>query len=248
MPALNPIGIPFIELLSTDSTNNYAMGLVRAAMAQHGAVVFAREQTSGRGQLNKQWTSQKDQNIAMSILVEPKSLNTSNVFLLSKTVAVAVRQFFEKHAEDEIKIKWPNDIYWCDRKAAGILIENLWQGSEWKFAVAGIGININQTEFGVLGSKAVSLKQIAGKNFEPIILAKELCTYLEDKYQSAINKPSLIIEEYRSYLYKLNEKVKLKKGSRVFEATIKDVTLNGQLVVQHGTEEKFDVGEVEWMV
>ncbi|MBO9681454.1 MAG: biotin--[acetyl-CoA-carboxylase] ligase [Flavisolibacter sp.] len=224
------------------------MGLARAGMAQHGTVVFSHEQTKGKGQRSKAWVSQKDMNIAMSLLVDPKKLNVSELFLLSMMVAVGVRQFFLSYIEEGIKIKWPNDIYWRDRKAAGILIENVWQGSEWKFAVVGIGININQTDFGMLNPKAVSLKGITGKHFDPVLLAKELCKILDEKYQLLTSDPSQIIQQYKIHLYKLNEPVKLKKGNRVFEATFTDVTPNGQMVVRHAIEERFDVGEVEWLI
>jgi BirA family biotin operon repressor/biotin-[acetyl-CoA-carboxylase] ligase len=248
LSALNPIGQPFIELLSVESTNNYAMGLARAGMAHHGTVVFTHEQTKGRGQRTKEWLSQKDQNIAMSVLIEPESLRISGLFLLSMMVAVSVHEFFVDHANEDIKIKWPNDIYWRDRKAAGILIENVWQGAEWKFAVAGVGINVNQTDFGELRTKAISLKGITGKHFEPVTLAKALCKVLDEKYRLLITDPSKIIEQYKSHLYKLNMPVKLKKDSRVFEAAFKDVTVAGQMIVQHTIEEKFDVGEVQWIM
>jgi BirA family transcriptional regulator, biotin operon repressor / biotin---[acetyl-CoA-carboxylase] ligase len=244
----NLIGQPFIELLTVESTNNYAMGLARAGMAQHGFVVFTHEQTKGRGQRTKEWISKKGQNIAMSVIIEPESLQNSELFLLSMMTAVGLHEFFRNYVAEEIKIKWPNDIYWRDRKAAGILIENAWQGNEWKFAVVGIGINANQTNFEELGLKAVSLKQITGKNFEPIVLAKELCKILEEKFQLLTLNPSSIIEQYKSHLYKLNEKVKLKKDNRVFEAEFEDVSNTGQMVVQHALQEKFDVGEVEWII
>lgn len=248
MSSPNLIGQPFIELLTVESTNNYAMGLARAGMAQHGAVVFTQEQTKGKGQRTKEWLSQKDQNIAISAIIQPKNIAVSEVFFLSMMVAVAVVDFFKTHVDGEITIKWPNDIYWRDRKAAGILIENVWQGSDWKFAVVGIGINVNQTEFGELGSKAVSLKQITGLNFQTVNLAKELCLILEERYRLMLSQPSIIVREYKKHLYKLNSKVVLKKDNRVFEAEFKDVNNSGQMVVQHGVEEKFDVGEVEWLI
>jgi BirA family transcriptional regulator, biotin operon repressor / biotin---[acetyl-CoA-carboxylase] ligase len=244
----NLIGQPFIELLTVESTNNYAMGMARAAMAQHGTVVFSHEQTKGKGQRTKKWISQKGQNIAMSIVIEPGYLQGSELFFLSMMAAVSLFELFRNYVGKELKIKWPNDIYWRDRKAAGILIENVWQGSEWKFAVVGIGINVNQTDFGELGVKAVSLKQITGKHFELVSLAKELCKILEEKYQLLTSDPSLIIGQYKAHLYKLNQKVKLKKDSRVFEAEFRDVNASGQMVVQHALEEKFNVGEVEWLL
>ena len=248
MSALNPIGKPFIELLSVESTNNYAMGLARAAMAHHGAAVFTHEQFKGKGQRNKEWTSQKGKNVALSVLIEPNHLQPFGLFLLSMMAAISVRNFFSNYIEEDIKIKWPNDIYWRDRKAAGILIENVWQGSEWKFAVVGIGINVNQTDFGELNNKAVSLKQVTGRDFKPVVLANELCKILEAKCQLLSSDPLRIIDEYKSQLYKLNEQVRLKKENRVFEAVFKDVNTNGQMIVQHSVEEKFDVGEVEWIL
>jgi BirA family biotin operon repressor/biotin-[acetyl-CoA-carboxylase] ligase len=248
LPSLNPIGKPFIELLSVESTNNYAMGLARAGMAQHGTTVFTHDQTRGRGQRTKEWLSQKDQNIAMSVIIEARRFDPSHLFILSMAVAVAVREFLSEHIKEEIKIKWPNDIYWRDRKAAGILIENLWQGSEWRFAILGIGINVNQTDFGELGVKAVSLKQITGEGFNPVTLAKQLCEVLDGKYNLMVLDPLLIVDQYKLNLYKLNEQIRLKKDNRVFEGRFKDVTIKGQMVVEHAIEEKFDVGEVEWII
>ena len=147
MSSLNPIGTPFIELHTVDSTNNYAMGLVHAGMAQHGTAVFAHEQTKGRGQRNKAWVSEPGANIALSVIFQPPAFSTSQLFMISKLVATAVLNFFNSYATTDTSIKWPNDIYWRDRKAGGILIENMVNGSTWNWAVVGIGININQVNF-----------------------------------------------------------------------------------------------------
>ncbi len=248
MSALNPIGKPFIELLSVESTNNYAMGLARAGMAQHGTAVFTHDQLKGKGQRERGWASEKGKNIALSLIVEPKELLISEAFVLSMMAAISVREFVEQYANKQVKIKWPNDIYCCDRKAAGILIENIWQGEERKFSIIGIGININQTEFGELKDKAVSLKMINNQEFLPVELAKQLCKILEERYQLLLQSPSSITKEYKSQLYKINQLIRLKKDNRIFEATVKDVSVNGELVVTHAVEEKFNVGEVEWMV
>jgi BirA family transcriptional regulator, biotin operon repressor / biotin---[acetyl-CoA-carboxylase] ligase len=247
LPSLNPIGIPFIELLTIDSTNNYAMGLVREGMAQHGTAVFAHEQTSGKGQRNKEWKSEKNKNLALSLVLDPKPFVSSSMFLLSMAIAISVQHFLEELIKDDITIKWPNDLYWRDRKAGGILIENLWQGNEWRFAIAGIGININQLDFGDLNNKAVSVKQILNNELEPLDLAHKLCKRMQQDLSILQNDHPLIISTYKSRLYKLNESVKLKKDNRLFHATIKDVTIDGRLVVQHAIEEKFSIGDLEWV-
>ncbi|MFL5771999.1 MAG: biotin--[acetyl-CoA-carboxylase] ligase [Flavisolibacter sp.] len=246
MSSSNPLGAPFLELPTVDSTNNYAMGMVRAGMAHHGMAVFTMEQTSGKGQRDKSWISEPGQNIALTLVIEPQT-HFHALFLLSMAIAEGTVRFFRKYVEDDVSIKWPNDLYWRDRKAGGILIENVWQGGIWKFAVVGIGININQTRFDLL-TPAVSMKQITGKDHNPSALAKELCVFLDHSYHEAVENPDELKKAYRNDIYQLNEKVKLKKGSRIFEARILNVTDDGKLLVYHGTEEKFDVGEVEWVM
>jgi len=260
----NPIGKPFIELQSIDSTNKYAMGLVHGDLltdghgeAQHGMAVFAHEQTAGKGQRGKNWVSQKELNIALSILLKPYPLSVPDQFKLSVCIAVSAWELFSKYGGEETKIKWPNDIYWRDRKAGGILIENVIQSSQsavgsrwqsgWQWSVAGIGININQTDFDPDLPNPVSLKQITAKNYEPIELAKELCSIIEVNYQSLIAGNFMILfNKYQTHLYRKDEKVKLKKGTRVFETTIKGVSETGQLITQHSIEERFEFGELEW--
>jgi len=241
------IGNPFIELQQVESTNNYATGMVHEGMAQHGMVVFAHYQSKGKGQHNKTWLGEAGKNIAMSIVLQPPALALSQSFLISMATALGVQRFFSNYAGSETKVKWPNDLYWRDRKAGGILIENIVLGSEWKAAVIGIGINVNQTGFEGVDQKAVSLKQITGKEHNPVELAKELCKHLSEAYTVLQMLPQQIMEDYRNHLYKLNETVRLKKGSRVFDATVKNVTSLGELIVQHATEERFMVGEVEWV-
>ena len=257
----NPIGKPFIELQSIDSTNKYAMALVHADILpdgqgepQHGMAIFAHEQTTGKGQRGKNWVSERGSNIALSILLNPYPLSIPDQFKLSVCIAVSAGDLFLKYAGDETKVKWPNDLYWRDRKAGGILIENVIQSSQssvgvWQWALAGIGININQSVFDPDLPNPVSLKQITGKNYEPLELAKELCSIIEKKYQLLIaGNFKKLFDKYQKHLYKKDEKVKLKKDNRVFETTIKGVSETGQLITQHSIEERFEFGEVEWVL
>jgi BirA family transcriptional regulator, biotin operon repressor / biotin---[acetyl-CoA-carboxylase] ligase len=252
-PSYRPLGLPFTELQTIDSTNNYALTQIHAGLAQHGQAIFAHEQTAARGQRGKKWTSSRQENIALSIIIKPVSLAVLQQFQLSAVIAVAVLDFFRKYAGNNVRIKWPNDLYWKDRKAGGILIENILRiqngGNEWQWAVAGIGININQSQFSSDLSNAVSLKQITGKDFDPVVLAKELCATISNYYHELIGKGfENILSHYNSNLYKKDKKVKLKKGNRAFEAVIKGISPGGKLIVQHGIEEQFDFGEIEWVI
>jgi BirA family biotin operon repressor/biotin-[acetyl-CoA-carboxylase] ligase len=261
-PPFHPsIGTPFIELQTVDSTNYYALEQIHAGLAQHGMTIFTHEQTAGKGQRGKKWTSSIGVNIALSIIIEPAPLAVAQQFQLSACTAVAVHDFFRKYTGTDAKIKWPNDLYWKDRKAGGILIESVVRGHEsgvgsresgvntWQWAVIGIGININQTSFPSELPNPVSLKQITGKNFDPVELAKELCRSFNDHFGKLVTGGfEDIYTHYLSHLYKINEKVKLKKDSRVFETMIKSVSPSGRLVVQHSMEEEFDFGKVEWVI
>jgi BirA family transcriptional regulator, biotin operon repressor / biotin---[acetyl-CoA-carboxylase] ligase len=274
-PAHNPIGMPIIELQSVDSTNNYARSLLYEGLAQHGTAIFAHEQLAGKGQRGKVWVSEKDANIILSVVVNPEPLQLLQQFQLSACMALAISEFLIKYAGKDTKIKWPNDLYWQDRKAGGILIESgvgsqewptdnrQWAmgnkqpaisnqqpaTSNWQWAIVGIGININQTHFPPGLANPVSLRQITGKNFDPLVLAKELCVILDNYFQQLVTKGfDAIYSQYLGHLYKKKEPVRWKKGSRVFEATLKTILPTGKLVVQHSIEEEFDFGEVEWVI
>lgn len=254
-----PPELPFIELKSVDSTNNYARQQINAARlpGRQGEVVsgtafFAHEQVAGKGQQGKQWASQKGMNIALSILIKPEGLPLEKQFSLSACVAVVLRNFFAQYAGDETRIKWPNDLYWQDRKAGGVLIESVIRSSEpnpWSWAIIGIGININQVRFSAELHNPVSLKQITGKTFEPVELAKQLHQKVVGGIQQlAENGKEDFIAAYNKNLYKKGEQVKLRKENRIMEVLIKGVNNKGKLVIQQGIEEEIDFGTVKWII
>jgi BirA family biotin operon repressor/biotin-[acetyl-CoA-carboxylase] ligase len=240
-----------LNILDTvDSTNNYAMQKVYAGMAKHGEAYFSAFQNQGKGQRGKDWLTEQGKNIALSVIVSPFALHNMEQFYLSAAVALGCHDFFSVYAGDETSIKWPNDIYWRDRKAAGILIENSFNGTEWKWSVIGIGVNINQTVFGETLHNPVSLQQISGKTFDLLLLAKELlhCVMCRiDELLNGGNKAHMIVE-YNRFLYKKNQPARLKKGAMVFDTTIKEVDSNGRLVTEDSFERRFEFGEVSWVL
>ena len=243
-------GSSFVILKQVDSTNNYAMAKVHEGMAKHGDTYFTTMQTAGKGQRGRVWETADGVNIALSLILDVQLLNASQQFQLLVSVALGCYDFFERYAGQETSIKWPNDIYWRDRKAVGVLIENSFQGSDWKFAVVGIGVNINQTHFDNSLKNPVSLKQITGKTYDLTELAKELQMHVLNRFSAIQKDPfSKSLAEYNGHLYGLNKKMHLKKGSIHFDATIQGVTTFGQLVTMDSKQERqFNFGEVEWVV
>ncbi|SFP56752.1 biotin--[acetyl-CoA-carboxylase] ligase [Parafilimonas terrae] len=245
----NVIGKRFIELLSVDSTNNYAMQQVQNSNADHGDAFFAFEQTAGRGQFNRQWLSAKGENIMLSVVLNTRELALNKQFLLNMACALSILDLFNKYTTEKIKIKWPNDIYCRDRKAAGILVENMIRGKNWQFAIAGFGININQTEFPAAAKRPVSLKQVTGETYNTVELAKEFCVMLNERMRWLYaGHDHEILNDYNRHLYSLNETENFKYGSVVFPAIIKGVNESGNIVLDSGIEKPYRSGEIEWLV
>lgn len=239
----------FNILDSTDSTNNYAMARIHEGMASHGMAWFAHEQTAGKGQRGKKWHSSQGDSILLSLALKPTTAFIQNPFLLSALIATTCTEFLYKITGEEFYIKWPNDLYWRDRKTGGILIDNKYSGDTWNWAVVGIGINVNQTMFEQDLSRAISLKQVSEKdNFEPVTLARELHEFLLERLASFDRQePGQLLERYNLELYKKDQEVKLKKDNAVFSTRVLAVNNFGQLVTEDTMQRTFDFGQVEWI-
>ena len=238
----------FIILEKVDSTNNYAMAKVHEKLINTGDAIFAMEQTSGKGRRGKTWESKTGENIILSIAVEMQWLPVQQQFKLSMGVALACCDFFSKYYKKEIKIKWPNDIFINDRKAGGVLIENILKGNLWQWAIIGIGLNINQVVFSEPELKATSLQQLTGKNYEVIQLARELHTIVLEKLNVLkMGKEKEMLKRYNANLFARGKKVSLKKGSIVFETKIAGVSESGELLTKDAIERSFTFDEVEWV-
>lgn len=244
------IGSPFTILDEVDSSNNYAIGQAIQGLAQHGAAFMAKNQTAGKGQRGKLWNSEAGKNIALSVLLDTSEIHLNVQFALSMAVALSVFDFYSKYALDETTIKWPNDIYWRDRKAVGILIENKIYGQKWQWAVAGVGINVNQTIFDEsLLKKAVSLKQITGKEFDCIALAKDLCIFLEKRFQQFKEKKyNELLLAYNRHLFRKDAFARLRYKDVIYDCRIQEVDEYGRLWVEGAPKSFFVFGEVEWII
>ena len=183
------LGVPLIELSTIDSTNIYAMAQIKEGLAESGSCFRADYQTHGKGQHGRIWESSKGQNILCSYILELGKLDDLKKWTptdqigFSAAIALGIRAFFEAHTNGDTKIKRPNDIYWRDRKAGGILIENLLKGTAWTWTVIGIGININQTVFSPEAPNPVSLKQITGLDWDILSLQEALSKALTKSIQ-----------------------------------------------------------------
>ena len=143
------------RLDETDSTNAYIRRMLSAP--QQGEtdpvadqsrywVVTTEFQSSGRGQGTNTWESERGKNLLFSVLCHPVWIPITGQFILSEAIALAIRDALAVY-DSHFTIKWPNDIYWNDKKICGILIENTLGGGHIKDCILGVGLNVNQNAF-----------------------------------------------------------------------------------------------------
>ena len=233
---------------SADSTNNYAMALIQKGIAIDGSAVFVMEQTNGRGRRGRQWKSKKGDNIILSISLQMQWLPILQQFQLSVTVALGCFDLLSKYAPGKAYVKWPNDLFLNDTKAGGILIENTIKGTLWQWAVIGIGLNINQTDFEATNLNATSLGMVTEKAFPVLQLVEELYEFILKRVEDLKSGYFLrMLETYNQYLFARNKEVMLRQNGNIFETKIMGVTDAGQLITRDEIERKFNFDEVEFI-
>jgi BirA family biotin operon repressor/biotin-[acetyl-CoA-carboxylase] ligase len=236
-----------LSLETVDSTNNYAMRLIQKGQATSGNAVFSMEQTLGKGRRGKDWIGKKGENIALTVTLEMQWLSVFHQFQLSAAAALAAHDFVSKYISTLTFIKWPNDIFISDSKAGGVLIENVLKGTLWQWAVIGIGINVNQTDFEAYNFSATSLKKMTGKDYSIIKLAGELYQLILKRIDELkAGNFRRMLDEYNEKLYAKGKLVKLKQANIVFETKITGVSADGQLITQNALERRFNFDEVEF--
>ncbi len=134
------------SLKEIGSTNTYLQESDKDRLLPEGTIVYCDIQRSGRGQRGNSWESEPFKNLTFSLLLRPEHIPANRQFLLSEIVSLATVDVLNRYATG-FSIKWPNDIYWHDKKIAGILIENVLSGSTFSRAIIGMGLNINQKNF-----------------------------------------------------------------------------------------------------
>ncbi len=232
------IGAQFIELASVDSTNNYAAEHLSLSELQHGAVILAHDQTAGRGQRRRTWTSSNGLDLTYSIVLRPQGLKAADHFRLGKVAALAVHQTVEEALKvtqgvggGQVRIKWPNDILVDRQKIAGILIQNDVVGGQVQSAIVGIGLNVNSSELNH-EHHATSLRLEVGQPQDRMALLERLCQVFEHWWDLLASDPAQVDASYVERLWARGRYADFELDGQPFTGRPVDVDADGRLLVE----------------
>jgi len=217
-------------LNEVDSTNNYVAKALETGDYEEGTAIMSRFQTQGRGQRGSQWQSAPGENLTLSFALNVDFLPVFRSFLLSKAVSIGLRNAVASMAGVGAKVKWPNDILAGNSKIAGILIETKILGA--RYAVIGIGLNINQTAFDP-ELKATSLALELDRPVDVDRAATKVLNFLNPKLEMLRSGDfTQLNHEYTQVLHGYRSRVSFQTPERNFDGMITEVDEQGMLLVR----------------
>ena len=188
-----------------DSTNSYLQNLLEEGKDIIDNIVVTEFQTSGKGQGTNVWESEAGKNLLFSVGLDMSHLRAENQFLLTQMVSVSMINVLKDYLpEDSLFIKWPNDIYFNDKKIAGILIKNEIKGMMLGTSIIGIGLNVNQTTFSESLPNPISMKMITGENYDLDKLLSAISCQLSDIIKDASSQQPAA-NSYIRHLYRYKQ-------------------------------------------
>ncbi|RRD38474.1 biotin--[acetyl-CoA-carboxylase] ligase [Leptotrichia sp. OH3620_COT-345] len=209
----------FINFDEIDSTNDY---LRKNHRLEEFEVITAKKQTAGKGKRGSAWISNEGAAL-FSFAVENNKEGLQEKITIFSGYAVyeILKKYIEKSFTDSayyqnLKFKWPNDIYYKDKKICGILCEKIRE-----HIIIGIGININNTDFGMYKDKGISLFEICGKKYSVETIIKEVMSFFEEKYKSVNKNWENILEKINEESYLKGKTIKIKKEKKLGEKAYK---------------------------
>lgn len=237
-------GNELITLNEVASTNTFMQELATSKKMMEGLVVWAKNQTLGRGQRGNTWMVEPDKNLTFSLLLTPNLLVTEQ-FMLSKAIALGIYDFLKALKIENVQVKWPNDVLVNGKKIAGILIENTLKQNKIGNAIVGIGLNVNQIDFPEQ-IKATSLARELRVEPELKETLDNLLIYLEKRYmQIRMAKYQVLNEDYLSHLMGYQQALTYQIGKKTQQATILGVSSLGKLQLKvNGVLEEYGMKEI----
>ena len=239
-----------IHLPEVTSTNSYSKEMLKDKRPPEGTVIVADHQTAGKGQDDNSWESEAGKNILMTLILYPSFVEISSQFRISMAVALGIIDFLKGILPDQqVLIKWPNDIYVGKGKIGGILINNEIMGDHFEHVIAGIGLNVNQLAFSSDIPNPVSLKTISGQEYSLQDMTLRLCDCVMRRYEQLKHESFSRIEtDYLKFLLGLNEWREYIYQGKTITARITGVNEFGRLILEtDGAVIECDIKEIAYL-
>ncbi|NVO19997.1 MAG: biotin--[acetyl-CoA-carboxylase] ligase [Bacteroidetes bacterium] len=244
------IGSHVIRLPETASTNLHALRELNSHRPAEGSVYITDNQTQGRGLETNSWESEPGKNLTFSFILYPSFLPVDKQFRLNQCIALGISDFVKQMITDRITVKWPNDIYYRDKKICGTLIQNSVIGSSFDYSVIGIGMNVNQAEFLSEAPNPVSMMNVLGIEQSLENLSLQLFQSLDRRYWQLMNGEfEKLSADYLNNLYRMGEIGKYMIHGIEEEARITGVSNYGHLLLKNvnGKSWSCDLKEVKYL-
>jgi BirA family biotin operon repressor/biotin-[acetyl-CoA-carboxylase] ligase len=220
------------KLHTIDSTNDYLKSLIKEKEIKEDMVVWAMEQTKGRGQMGTTWSSEGGKNLTFSVFRKVQRLSIHEQFYALMAASLAVKDVLEKLLIKNVRVKWPNDILSDKKKICGILIESVIKKGKLYAMIIGVGLNVNQTQWNEIEG-VTSIKNETGIHFELEEILKMLLEQFTYYVDLLLKKEfDVIKQDYEKFLFRKGKPstFAMKDGTK-HTGIIQGVTALGKLIL-----------------
>ena len=244
---MNPI---FLHLTSTESTNAFLLEKAETQNVEN-FVVYADNQSQGRGMGSNTWEAEPFKNLTFSLALNSSFVNVANQFQISQAVAVALHQSLSFYLDtNRLFIKWPNDILFDNSKLSGVLISNILKDNKMDLSVVGIGVNVNQIQFQDWPTHPISMKMVSGKDFDLEEILHNVVDSIYNNMESLRSGGySSINDYYLSRLYRYRQWAGYLVDNQEKQLFMEGLDNFGRLVLRDkdSVEHVFDVKQVRFL-
>ena len=233
-----------------DSTNAYLQRKQSEADIRNW-VVSAAEQTKGKGMGNNGWESEVGKNLTFSLAVDMSFLPAERQFLLSEAVPLGIIEVLDGILSTEkLSIKWPNDLYYGNRKLAGILINSTIKANMMDVSIIGIGLNVNQMTFQDWPTHPISMKMITDKTYDLQPLMEQIAEHILIKVEQLKSDPAVIEQEYLKRLFRYHTWADYEVRGKVLRLFMTGLDPFGRLMMKDEADNSycFDIKEIKFLL
>ena len=215
---------------------------------------MADYQSAGKGQRGNSWESEAGSNLTFSFVLYPSFLSAKRQFAISQVVSLGIINALRRYEVEGFSVKWPNDIYYHDKKICGMLIEVYLEGMNLGRCICGVGLNVNQKIFFSDAPNPISLCRIIGREVDRMELLDSVMEEISILYDNLRGNGDLISKSlsdvYFQHLYRKDGYHKYKDKNGEFSAKLLRVDPDGRLVLEDvsQTQRSYLFKEIQYII